>query len=136
MDINTNDDTMNEILMEDEQVISKSYKRRGCLFRTLVFMILLFIGILAFVFIQQYFLDLEAQAIVRAARTGTAISADTDDGTEMEQEKSSDNKATEPTGTPLPSPTATEDPAVERTATIAVQLTDVASFQLTATTNP
>lgn len=135
MNNNTNDETLKEILKEEEKAAENPRKKRGCFFRSLVFLIILLVGILAFVFIQQYFLDLEAQAIVSAARTATAQQALS--GNMAEEEKGAEEvEVVDPTETPLPSPTATDDPAFERTATIAVQLTEVAAFQLTATANP
>jgi hypothetical protein len=136
MNIDANDDTMKEILMDDEElVLNGGKKKRGCFFRSLVVLIVLLAGLLGFIFFQQYLLDLEAEAIVSAARTATALVMPVE------------SKGVEPPGvelpadpiatkTPLPAPTATEDPAFKRTATVEMQLTDVAAFQLTATSQP
>lgn len=131
-----NDDTLKEILMEDEHELLKSKKpRRSCFFRLLVWLILIMIALLAFIFVQQYLLDLEAEAIVRAARTATAM-----ERTSLEKEQ--ELQATAPFAEPIPTETAvptltpTEDPAQMRTATVAAQLTEVADFQLTVTTQP
>lgn len=127
--MNTNNDTIKEILNEDDQEIKNGgKKKRGCFARMLIFFIILLIAFLGFIFVQQYLLDIEAEAIVSAAHTSTALA------------NSSDNEEEAPAipvkATGEPKPTATEDPAFERTATIAVQLTNVAEFQLTITTTP
>lgn len=134
--MNTNshdDDTLREILMEDEKEVSKSIRKKSCLVRILFLLIFLLVTILGFIFIQQYLLDLEAEAIVRAARTATAVEKSM---TEMTEETSDIQQ--QETGEPIetPSPLPTQDPVLNRTATIAVQLTDVAAFQVTATAEP
>jgi len=127
------DDTLKEILMEDEKEVLNSQKKKGCLARFLVLMIFFLVVFLGFIFVQQYLLDLEAEAIVRAARTATAMEKSLiviPTGTiEVKQEETSAI-----TQTPTPQPT--QDPALKRTETIAVQLTDVADFQLTTTVEP
>jgi len=129
------DDTMEEILMQDEKEIKNNgKKKRGCLFRTLVFLIIGLVGILGFIFAQQYFLDLEAEAIVRAARTSTALAGSSEEAKTIEKDHTATSEV--PQCTPTPAPTSTEDPAFKRTATVAVQLTDVAAFQLTAPAEP
>jgi hypothetical protein len=134
--MNTNshdDDTLKEILMEDEKEVAKSGHGKGCLPRILFLLILLLLTFLGFIFIQQYLLDLEAEAIVRAARTATAAEKSLIEMT-AETPDFQQQLTIETTQTPLPSPT--QDPALDRTATVAVQLTDVAIFQLTVTVEP
>jgi len=129
------DETLEEILLEDEKELLKSKKKKkGCLARIIVILIIILVAFLGFIFIQQYLLDLEAQAIVSAARTATAENSQKK---EMETESITiEDMADVTVETATPSPTATEDPAYKRTATIAVQLTNVACFQLTATVEP
>jgi hypothetical protein len=136
MDMEMNDDTLKEILIEDEQEVLKGKKpRRGCLFRLLVWLILIMMALLAFIFVQQYLLDLEAEAIVKAARTATAIER-TSLEEELEVPVASPFGDPITTETPVPTPIPTEDPSQKRTATVAAQLTEVADFQLTVTVQP
>ena len=94
--------------------------------------VILFLG---FIFIQQYLLDLEAEAIVRTAKTATAIAKDSiEKGISSEDELPSMSDISADTLTP--SETPTPDPAIVRTATVAAQLTKVAEFQLTVTNEP
>ena len=129
------DETLEEILLDDEKEVKKSEKKKkGCLARIMIVLIILLVAFLGFIFIQQYLLDLEAQAIVSAARTATA---EVSLKKEIESESISvENTEEALVETASPSPTSTEDPAYKRTATISVQLTDVAAFQLTATVEP
>ena len=130
-----NDETIEEILKEEQTEIKKSKKNKSCFARTLILIILLAVCFFGFVYIQQYLLDLEAEAIVRAAQTATALG---------KESAIKDDLATEDiqidTATPVQQPTLTEaeisDSAIARTATIAVQLTSVAEFQNIATETP
>jgi cytoskeletal protein RodZ len=129
------DETIKEILKEDQEGIVKDTKKKSCLVRGLIFIILLAILFFGFIFIQQYLLDLEAEAIVQTAKTATAMVKDPlekDFSAEEEFQPSSDS----PTDMPTPTETSTPDPVIERTATIAAQLTSVAEFQLTVTDEP
>jgi len=127
------DDTLKEILMEDEKEVSNSGKKKGCLARFLLLLIFLLVIFLGFIFVQQYLLDLEAEAIVRAARTVTVMEKSlieiTTETTDIQDQETS---VFIQTSTPQP----TEDSALKRTATIAAQLTDVAAFQITAAAEP
>jgi len=133
MDIEQNDDTMKEILMDDQKAVKKAGKRKGCLVRFLILMIFLFTVLLGFILIQQYLLDLEAEAIVRAARTATAMEKAVIDA-QLEEAIPATQEAVEFTRTPSPAPT--EDSLMMRTATVAAQLTDVAAFQSAITPEP
>jgi len=128
MDNNKKDETIKEILTEDQTEIKNSGKNKSCLKRTLIFIILMAVIFFSFIFIQQYILDLEAVAIVRAARTATALV--------NEPLLKNDPVSDETKSDPVDQPTPTPDPAVVRTATIAVQLTSVAEFQKTVTSAP
>jgi len=129
------DETIKEILKEDQENIVMKTKKKSCLVRGLIFLILLTILFFSFIFIQQYLLDIEAEAIVRTAKTATAIAKDeTDKKITIEDDSQSSNK--NPTNLQIPTETPSPDPALERTATIAVQLTSVAEFQQTVTKEP
>ncbi len=135
MENNPNDETIKEILKEDQEGIVQNKKKKGCLFRGLVFIVLLAIIFFGFIFIQQYLLNLEAEAIVQAAKTATASVQDPleKDISAEEEILPNDESLTD---IPVPTETQTPDPAIERTATIAAQLTSVAEFQLTVTDEP
>ena len=135
MNITENDETINEILKEDYTEMKNSGKKKSCLARVLIFLILLALIFFGFVYVQQYLLDLEAEAIVRAAQTATAL----------EKESSAENKSApgaSKTATVIPfeqvepAETPTPDPLLRRTATIAAQLTSAAEFQETAAKTP
>jgi len=133
MDIEKNDDTMKEILIEDQKENGTGRKKKSCLTRVLIFSIFLLIIFLGFIFIQQYLLNLEAEAIVRAARTATAMDKAAE---EMMDETTETQEQNDPLPTETPTPTPTEDPLIVRTATVSAQLTDVAAFQQTITPEP
>jgi len=96
-------------------------------FRWFLFLIILTAAIL---YGLQWYLDLEAQAIVYAQQTANAVVETSDLSlTQPPQEKAIN--ATE-TPTPIPA-TPTSDPIMQHTQTIAVQLTEVAEFQQTIT---
>ena len=65
--------TLNEILEEDEKTNGKQKKGGSCVLRLLILLVLGVLLFLGFIITQQYLLDLEAEAIVRAARTATAL---------------------------------------------------------------
>ena len=130
-----NDETIKEILEEDQTEIKNGGKKKSCLVRALIFIILLAIIFFGFIYIQQYLLDLEAEAIVRAARTATAlVNKPSIKNGAVSDETQSD--AVSPAEQPMPTETPTPDPAMVRTATIAAQLTSVAEFQKTVTSAP
>ena len=136
MEKDKKDEMIKEILKEDELEIKKNgKKRKSCFARVLILLIVLLIAFLAFIFIQQYLLDLEAQAVVSAARTATA---QTEAGADLESHAAPQQGTLEPQvpATAEPSPTATYDPILERTATVAAQLTAVAEFQQSITSEP
>lgn len=127
---NSNDEMLKEILEEDKRQTRS--RKKNWFVRLLFFVVVLFILGLGFIYFQQYLLNLEAEAIVRAAKTSTALASGEDLALEEEpsvEEKSIINEATI---TVTPSP----DPAFVRTATIAAQLTDVADFQQSITHEP
>jgi hypothetical protein len=126
---NLDDETIIEILKEDQENNGIKKKKNSCLLRGLIFFILLTLLFLAFIFIQQYLLDIEAEAIVRTAKTATAMSENLQEKEIRTEEASSSNSKD---AFKLP----TLDPVIERTATISIQLTSVAEFQLTVTQEP
>lgn len=133
MDINENDNTIQEILREDEQE-TKNGKKKGCLARMLLFLIFILVVFLGFIFVQQYMLDMEAEAIVAAARTSTALASEPEKDLAVSTAEIA--LQPDPTATPAPSETPTRDPSAARTATVAFQLTQVAEFQMTASPQP
>ncbi len=135
MDNNPNDATIKEILEEDQTEIKNGGKKKSCLVRALVFTILLAIIFFGFIYVQQYLLDLEAEAIVRAARTATALvnePSTKNDPVSDEAQPDTVSSVEQPTHTETPTP----DSAIVRTATVAAQLTSVAEFQKTITSTP
>ena len=93
--------------------------------------ILLAVIFFGFIYVQQYLLNLEAEAIVSAIRTATAL------GNEPSIKNDPVFGEAQPdTENPVEQPTPTPDPAIVRTATIAAQLTSVAEFQKTVTSTP
>jgi len=112
-------ETMKEILEQDKRDIRNRVKKKSCFVRALFFIIILFVLFFGFIYIQQYLLDLEAETIVSAARTATALG----------DEPSTKNDV-------ISDEMTTPDPAIMQTATIASQLTSVAEFQKTVTTTP
>lgn len=130
-----NDETIKEILEEDNMEIENRGKKNSCLVRTLFLIITLFVLFFGFIYIQQYLLDLEAKAIVSAARTATEFINETSIkndviSDEIPIEISDSIECATPTEIPTP------EPAMVRTATIAAQLTGVAEFQKTVTVSP
>ena len=130
-----NDETIKEILEEDQMEIENRSKKKSCLVRTLFFIIILFVLFFGFIYIQQYLLDLEANAIVSAARTATAFVNETS----IKNDVTSDELSIETSDSmerATPIEMHTPEPAMVRTATIAAQLTGVAEFQKTVTPMP
>ena len=85
--------------------------------------ILLMLLLIAALYIQQWYLDIEAEALVYAKLTASAFPSAS--AQEIE-------KGLAPTEAPtLISATATSDQNLKYTQTVAVQLTDVAEFQQT-----
>lgn len=131
------DETINEILDEDQAKNKKKSNRGSCLLRVLIIATLLFIGLYGFVLFRQRLLDLEAEAIVRAAQTGTARSMDAGEpeisiSDESTSTETSESASSQEMFNETPSP----DPQTDRTATIAAQLTAIADFQKTGTPEP
>lgn len=124
-----NDETLQEILEEDNSVVRKS-KRKGGIARILLILTILVVFFFGFLYVTQYLADIEAEARVRAILTATANSAV--GGEVLSQETPAATLEVAPTET-LEIVTATIDPDLERTATIAAQLTSVAEFQYTET---
>ena len=58
MGYSPNDETIKEILEEDQTEITNGGKKKSCLMRALIFIILLAVLFFGFVYIQQYLLDL------------------------------------------------------------------------------
>jgi len=132
---NQKDETIKEILEEDQIEIRSGGKKKSCLARTLIFFIVLAVIFFGFIYVQQFLLDLEAKAIVSAARTATALVNEPS----IKNDPVSDKKLFDTAGSdgqPTPTETPTPDPAIVRTATIAAQLTSVAEFQKTVTKSP
>jgi hypothetical protein len=132
---NQNDQTIKEILKEEQGKNGTKPRKKSCLMRGFLLLILLTILFFSFIFIQQSLLNIEAEAIVGTLKTATAMAkipkekyaAETDDPSQHKNDISDQQ---------LPTETPTLDPNFERTATIAVQLTSVAEFQLTITKEP
>ena len=131
MDHNPNDETIKEILEEDHIEIKNGRKKKSCLMRAIIFIIMLTVIFLGFIYIQQYLLDIEAEAIVRAVQTATALVNDPSTRKDLISDEGQPDAAI-----PVQQPTPTPDPAIVRTATIAAQLTSVAEFQKTVTNTP
>jgi len=131
MDHNPNDETIKEILEEDHIEIKNGRKKKSCLMRAIIFIIMLTVIFLGFIYVQQYLLDIEAEAIVRAAQTATALVTDPSTRKDLISDEGQPDAAI-----PVEQPTPTPDPAIVRTATIAAQLTSVAEFQKTVTNTP
>lgn len=117
-----NDETIKQILQDDAFEVKNGKKKNNCLVRFLLFIVLILVIVLGFIFIQQFLLNIEAEAIVRAARTATASGL-------TSSEKIIDKE-------PIPTETPLSNAEVVRTATIAVQLTNIAEFQQTKTKEP
>lgn len=126
-----NDETIKEILEEDHVEIKNGGKKKSCLVRALILIILLIIIFFSFIYVQQYLLDLEAEAIVRAAQTGTALA--NEPSTKISPVS---DEAQPDTLNSTEQPTPTPDLKTERTATVSAQLTSVADFQKTVTSEP
>jgi len=131
MDNNPNDETIKEILDEDQIEIKNGGKKKSCLVRTIIFIIILAVIFFGFIYVQQYLLDIEAEVIVRAARTATALVNDPSIKNGLTSDEAQPDAAS-----PVEQPTPIPDPAIVRTATIAAQLTSVAEFQKTITSAP
>lgn len=100
--------------------VSKKKKKRHPI-RWLLFIILV---VVAFLYIQQWYLDLEAEAIIYAQQTASGF-----ENISTQDEIEKPLVATQ-TSTQIP-PTATDDPNLMYTQTVAAQLTNVAEFQQT-----
>ena len=131
MDHNPNDETIKGILEEDHIEIKNGGKKKSCLMRAIIFIIMLTVIFFGFIYVQQYLLDIEAEAIVRAAQTATALVNDPSTRKDLISDDAQPDAAI-----PIEQPTSTLDPAIVRTATIAAQLTSVAEFQMTVTSAP
>jgi hypothetical protein len=127
------DNTLQEILEEDNAAIKKKGKRKGCFFRFLLILTLLFIFFYGFLYVVQYLTDLEAEARVNAILTAGAPTSSepvsVEETAEPEDDVVEDSVPTET----VEVVTATPDADLARTATIAAQLTSVAEFQATET---
>jgi len=132
---NPNDETIKEILEEDQIEIKNGGKKKSCLLRAIIFIIMLAVMFFGFIYVQQYLLDMEAEAIVSAARTATALVNEPSTKKDLISDKTQPDTAS-PVEQPTPTETPTPDPAIVRTATIAAQLTSVAEFQKTVTSAP
>ena len=128
---NPNDETIKEILEEDQIEIKNGGKKKSCLLRAIIFIIMLAVMFFGFIYVQQYLLDMEAEAIVSAARTATAVVNEPSTKNDLISDETQPDAAS-----PVEQPTPTPDPAIVRTATIAAQLTSVAEFQKTVTSAP
>ncbi len=124
-----NDETLQEILEEDNTIVRKS-KRKNGIARILLIITILVVFFFGFLYVTQYLADMEAEARVRAILTASAYPAG------MEESSSEATLAATLEAAPTETAeivTATIDPNLERTATIAAQLTSVAEFQSTET---
>jgi len=111
--------------LEEESILgvpkSKTQKKKSHPFR---WFLLLIVIVLAALYVQQWYLDLEAEALVYARQTASAVVPSA--ATQVEE------KVLEVTETPTQvPPTATIDPNFMYTQTVAAQLTAVAEFQQT-----
>ncbi len=131
MDNNPNYETIKEILEEDRIEIKNGGKKKSCLLRAIIFIIILTVVFFGFIYVQQYLLDIEAEVIVRAARTATALANDPSTKNDLISDDTLPDAAS-----PDEQPTPIPDMAIVRTATIAAQLTSVAEFQKTVTNAP
>ena len=128
---NPNDETIKEILEEDQIEIKNGGKKKSCLLRAIILIIMLAVMFFGFIYVQQYLLDMEAEAIVSAARTATALVDEPSTKNDLISDETQPDAVS-----PVEQPTPTPDPAIVRTATIAAQLTSVAEFQKTVTSAP
>jgi len=126
-----NDETIEKILEEDHAEIKNGGRKKSCLVRALIVIILLIVIFFSFIYVQQYLLDLEAEVIVRAAQTGTALA--NEPSTKISPVS---DEAQPDTLNSNEQPTPTPDLKTERTATVSAQLTSVAEFQKTVTSEP
>jgi hypothetical protein len=125
------DNTIKEILEEDKAEVKKKKRGRGCFLRFLIIVTLLFICVYGFILFRQKLLDLEAQAIIYARQTATAVVAVPVSAVEVTEAPAEiSTTAAANTGT------ATPDLMHERTATVSAQLTSVAEFQSSVTPEP
>lgn len=114
-----------ENLSEEESLIgSTTTKRKKKKRHPFRWFLLLLLVVVAFLYIQQWYLDLEAEAVIYAQQTASALETST---AQLEMEK---QLAATQTPTLIP-PTATADPNLLYTQTVAAQLTNVAAFQQT-----
>ena len=125
------DETIKEILEEDHAEIKNGGKKKSCLVRALILIILLIVIFFSFVYVQQYLLDLEAEAIVRAAQTTTTLANEP-----LTKNSPVSDEAQPDILNSVEQPTPTPDLETERTATVSTQLTSVAEFQKTVTSEP
>jgi len=125
------DETIKEILEEDHAEIKNGGKKKSCLVRALILIILLIVIFFSFVYVQQYLLDLEAEAIVRAAQTTTTLANEP-----LTKNSPVSDEAQPDILNSVEQPTPTPDLEMERTATVSTQLTSVAEFQKTVTSEP
>jgi ATP-dependent Zn protease len=123
------DETLQEILEEDNTTVRKS-KRKNGIARLLLILTILVVFFFGFLYVTQYLADMEAEARVRAILTASANPAGYDntivEATDIATLEAAPTETAEIV-------TATVDPDLERTATIAAQLTSVAEFQSTET---
>ena len=116
------DNTIKEILEEDKVEVKKKKRGRGCFLRLLLIITVVFICVYGFILFRQKLLDLEAQAIIGARQTATAVGSAPAYSAEVVDVQ--------------PEATTDPDPLLERTATVAAQLTSVAEFQSSVTPEP
>ena len=128
-------ETLSHILEEEQMDNRKRRRKRGCGFRAFFFIVLLLVLFFGFIYFQQYLLDLEAVAIVNAARTSTSNALNASNKLdEASKEKIIETPTKDLQQTLNEKPAS--DLALERTATISSQLTSVAEFQKTVTAAP
>jgi predicted negative regulator of RcsB-dependent stress response len=120
------EDTLNEILEEDVKVNGKQKRGRGCLLRLLILLVLAIVLFMGFIITQQYLLDLEAEAIVSAARTATALQRE-GIGTPEPQTETMENTI------PISEDAELMQSLATHTVIVSAQQTSVAEFQLTTT---
>ena len=125
MDHERKDIEEQENQLEEESILgvpkSKTQKKKSHPFRWFLVLIVI---VLAALYVQQWYLDLEAEALVYARQTASAVVPSA--STQVEE------KVLEATETPTQvPPTATIDPNFMYTQTVAAQLTAVAEFQQT-----
>lgn len=110
-----------ENLSEEENLIESQASKKRKKRHPLRWFLLLLLIVVAFLYIQQWYLDLEAEAVIYARQTASALETST---AQLEME-------TQLAATQTPTQIPPSDPNLLYTQTVAAQLTNVAAFQQT-----